>query len=113
MRKIAYAGTAFYTGDALAEVLMEYARALARHGVADTVFVPGRTPQGERDRIEVLIGPASQIVSEPVDIDGPEIEDAGLVEELHGLTSQLAPRRPSAERAGGDPQRNASFDELG
>ncbi|WP_431220857.1 hypothetical protein [Leifsonia xyli] len=102
MRRIVYAGTAFYTGDALAEALLEYARALARHDIADTVFVPGRTMQGDLDRIELLIGPASQIVSEPVDLVGAELEDADLVAHLKGLTAQLAPHKPEAERAVGE-----------
>jgi hypothetical protein len=99
MRKIAYAGSVFYTGDELAEALLEYARALARHGIADTVFVPGRTAQGETDRVEVLIGPASQIVSEPVDLFGPELEDAELVARLRAQTADLAPRKPAQEPA--------------
>ena len=86
MRKITYAGTAFYTGDALAEALLEYARALARHDIADTVFVLGRTTQGDVDQIEVLLGPASQMV------------DPDLVRRLGELTAQLAPRKPAAER---------------
>lgn len=113
MRRIVYAGTAFYTGDALAEALMEYARALARHGIADTIFVPGRTLQGEQDRIEVLVGPASQIVSEPVDLDGGEIEDAELVQSLGERTAQLAPHKPAAEPADGGQDRAESFDDLG
>lgn len=113
MRRIVYAGTAFYTGDALAEAVMQYARALARHGIADTVFVPGRTLQGDRDSIEVLLGPASQIVSEPVELDGAEIQDAGLLRSLAEKTSELAPLKPAAEPA--DTRRTApeSFDDLG
>ena len=98
MRKITYAGTAFYTGDALAEALLEYARALARHDIADTVFVLGRTTQGDVDQIEVLLGPASQMVSEPIELVGSELEDPDLVRRLGELTAQLAPRKPAAER---------------
>ncbi|ANF30327.1 hypothetical protein A0130_00280 [Leifsonia xyli] len=101
MRRIVYAGTAFYTGDMLAEALLEYARALGQQGIADTVFVPGRTIQGEFDHVEVLIGPASQIVSEPVELIGPELQDPQLVDRLRALTAQLAPRRPEAEPADG------------
>lgn len=113
MRRIVYAGTAFYTGDALAEAVMEYARALARHGIADTVFVPGRTLQGDRDRIEVLLGPASQIVSEPVDLDSAEIEDADLVGSLGAKTAELAPRKPTAEPTGTGTDAPQTFDDLG
>jgi len=101
MRRIVYAGTAFYTGDELAEALLGYARALGRHGIADTVFVPGRSIQGDVDDVELLLGPASQIVSEPVELMGPELEDVELVARLRALTVELAPRKPQAEPAGG------------
>lgn len=99
MRRIVYAGTVFYTGDAIAEALLEYARSLAVHDVADTVFVPGRTAQGDLDRVEVLVGPASQIVSEPAELIGPELEDPELVRRLREEAANLAPRKPVAEPA--------------
>ncbi|MDR6612837.1 hypothetical protein [Leifsonia sp. 1010] len=114
MRKIVYAGSTFYTGDALAEALMDYARALARHDIADTIFVPGRTMQGDTDKVELLIGPASQIVSEPVELMGVEIEDDELVAQLRSLTAQLAPRKPTAEPAdgSGDGRDGRPFDDM-
>ncbi|MDR6970108.1 hypothetical protein [Leifsonia shinshuensis] len=93
MRRIVYAGTAFYTGDALAEALLEYSRALARRDIADTVFVPGRTAQGDVGPVEVLIGPASQIVSEPADEVGPDLEDDEMVARLRQLTDELTTRK--------------------
>ena len=99
MRRIVYAGTVFYTGDEVAEALLEYGRALARHGIADTVFVPGRTAQGDVDDVELLLGPASQIVSEPVDLIGPELTSPELVADLGAKTAELAPRKPAAEPA--------------
>ena len=99
MRRIVYAGTVFYTGDELAAALLEYARALGQQGIADTVFIPGRTIQGDVDDVEVLIGPASQIVSEPVELIGPELQDPGLVDRLRARTAELAPRKPEAEPA--------------
>lgn len=117
MRRIVYAGTAFYTGDALAEALLEYARALARHDIGDTVFVPGRTMQGQEDTIELLIGPASQMVSEPVELIGREVEDSELVTHLAELTARLAPRKPAAEPSDGGAgaagtDGNSGFDDL-
>jgi hypothetical protein len=93
MRKISYAGTWLYTGDDIAEALLGYARALARRNSSDTVFVPGRTAFGLSDRIEVLIGPASQIVSETVDALEPDIADPSLVRQLKALTEEVEPQR--------------------
>lgn len=99
MRRIVYAGGTFYTGDAIAEALLEYARALARQGTADTVFVPSHTAEGDTGATELLIGPASQLVSEPVDLAGDDLTDEGLVERLRDLTARLQPLRPEAQRA--------------
>jgi hypothetical protein len=85
-----YAGTSFYTGDEIAEALLGYARALARRNTSDTVFIPARTTSGDVDAVEVLIGPASQVVSEPVEFEGPEIEDAGVVAELERRTAETS-----------------------
>jgi hypothetical protein len=90
MRRIVYAGSVFYTGDTIAEALLDYARVLARRNLADAVFVPGRLMSGETDKIEVLIGPASQVVSEPVDDYGPDLVDAEVVAELRERTRRLA-----------------------
>ena len=96
MRRIVYAGGTLYTGDTIAEALLDYARALARNGTADTVFVPAHTGEGDPGSIELLIGPASQLVSEPVDLAGRELTDEALVDRLRSLTAALAPRRPEA-----------------
>ena len=90
MRRIVYAGSVFYTGDTIAEALLDYARVLARRNLADAVFVPGRLTSGETDKIEVLIGPASQVVSEPVDEYGPDLVDADVVAELRERARRLA-----------------------
>lgn len=90
MRRIVYAGTVFYTGDRIAAALLDYARVLASRSVADAVFVPGRLTSGEQDEIEVLIGPSSQVVSEPVEEYGPDIEDEKTVTELRDRTRRLA-----------------------
>lgn len=96
MRRIVYAGGFFYTGDEIAAALLEYARELARNGTADTVFVPGRSPDGELGTVEFLIGPASQLVSEPLTLMGTEITDEAAVARLHRLAAKLARRRPSS-----------------
>jgi hypothetical protein len=89
MRRIVYAGSVFYTGDGIAEALLDYARALASRNLADAVFVPGRLVSGETDKIEVLIGPSSQVVSEPVEEYGPDLVDDDTLTELREKTRRL------------------------
>lgn len=82
MRRITYAGTSLVTGNDLAESLLDYARALAAQGSSDTVFLPARTASGSVEQVEILIGPASQLVSEPADLEGPEVVDTDVVADL-------------------------------
>ncbi|WP_243064550.1 hypothetical protein [Humibacter sp. RRB41] len=93
MRRITYSGTVFLTGNRIAEAFVAYARALGRRGLADTVSLPALTSSGERHMIQVLVGPASQLVSEPWDDWDDlsrEIEDAEKVEQIEHLTSRLS-----------------------
>jgi hypothetical protein len=92
MRRIVYAGTTFLTGDDLAASLLDYARALARKGSSDTVALPARMASGSVETVQILIGPASQLVSEPADLEGPEIEDAAAVAELHRRSAEASQR---------------------
>jgi hypothetical protein len=62
---IHYADGRYLTGDEVAAAVVEYAEALAREGTAAaTVVIPVRVDDGSVERVEVLIGPASQIVIE-------------------------------------------------
>ena len=97
MRKVIYAGSAFYTGDRLAEALLEYANLLAHRDMSETVYVPGRTPDGVRGDIEVLIGPASQLLSEPTDEEFEEIVDEEVVRKFLVEIEKLRPARPRME----------------
>ena len=99
MRKVIYAGTAFYTGDRIAEALLEYANLLAHRNMSQTVYVPGRTPDGVRGDIEVLIGPASQLVSEPTDEEFGDIVDEEVVRRFAAETEKLRPAQPQPETA--------------
>ncbi|GAA1441785.1 hypothetical protein [Leifsonia poae] len=94
MRKVIYAGTAFYTGDRISAAILEYASALARQGMSETAFVPARTVTGEFGDVEVLLGPASQLVSEPSDKDWDDIVDDEFAQHLEQSSAKLAPMRP-------------------
>ena len=101
MRRITYAGTWFDTSDSVAEAIMEYSKALAYNDIADTINVPGRSATGDTGMAEVIIGPASQIVSAPIEsISENEFDDPVLVAELRERTVPLQPRRPLVEQDG-------------
>lgn len=82
MKTLTYAGDTFLTGDDIADEVLALARALADTGTAATVEIPILTPEGERSRATLLIGPASQIVASPAQSADEELIDDALVAEL-------------------------------
>lgn len=109
MQQITYAGARFVTGTEIAKALVSYAAALARHGRADTVEIPVRhEDDGQLGIVSFLVGPASQLVTEDVHVDGgQEIRDQVLVARLHTLTVELEPVRPAVADSA---DRDASVD---
>jgi hypothetical protein len=96
VKHIAYAETVFGTDDRVADLVLEYARQLARHGTADTVTVPGRIGTGAIEPVSMLVGPASQITAwrdeEPFDGDvRATIED--LERRIRALDAETIPFR--------------------
>ncbi|NEN05078.1 hypothetical protein G3T36_04255 [Diaminobutyricibacter tongyongensis] len=96
MHRVQYAGGSVLTGDAIATALLEYAAALARNATSATVEIPVREADGERGIAQVLIGPASQLVSTHEPDIPDDIVDAELVERFAVATRQLAPATGSA-----------------
>lgn len=78
MMRLEYAGGSLLTGAAIAEVIVDYAAALAHADTAVHIDVPGRTADGVAGTFKILIGPASQILVEPTD-DPDEIVDEEFV----------------------------------
>lgn len=104
MRRIYYAGDHFLTGTAIAEALVAFAAALARHDAAESVEIPVRHEHdGRPGVVSFLVGPASQIVTEEIEAIGyDEIRDDALVAQLRARTKALAPIHPIATTAMGD-----------
>lgn len=92
MHRVHYAGGSVLTGDAIAAALLEYAAALARNASSATVEVPVREENGRRGVAEVLIGPASQLVS----THEPDLDDDALDDEI--LDVELVERFSVASR---------------
>jgi hypothetical protein len=82
MQIIHYGEATYVTGDDIAHAVIEYAKALARAESSDTVVVPFRRADETDGRLELLIGPASQMVLEHADAEGEEILDSRLVEDI-------------------------------
>ncbi|MBT1636063.1 hypothetical protein [Clavibacter michiganensis] len=84
---IHYADGRYLTGDDIARAVVECAQALAREGrAAATVTVPVRLPEGGVGEVEILIGPASQIVVEQAGPAEDELRDPEAVERIRAIS---------------------------
>ena len=67
MKRILYATAEFTTDDEIADALLEYASVLAIINSADVVQFPGLDTDGTVRRMEIVIGPASQLLAMDAD----------------------------------------------
>ena len=103
MKRIAYAEEWLTTDDTVADLVLEYARALARSETADTITIPV-VDAGSVRHAQFLIGPSSQIIvvetdeARPADFD---VEEA--LTELRARLRRLAAPAPVAYGSEDDP----------
>lgn len=89
MHEVSYAGGSFVTSDEVAEALIDYAAALANAVRAATVDVPATGLAGGHGSLQVLVGPASQLMSSPVDSDGTVADGEAFVEDMRKRIQKL------------------------
>lgn len=94
MRRLQYASGFVLTGDRTCKALLRYARALAEAGKSDVVTIPVVTDQGSYGFAHMLIGPASEIFSTPVEHAAVEPVDEEVIQYLEQRTMMLQPSRP-------------------
>jgi hypothetical protein len=95
MRRLYYSGSFMLVGDTTCKAVLRYARALAESGTSDVVSVPVVTEGGSRAYAHLLIGPASQIFSTPVENSQDEPVDDEVIRDLEEATLRLQPTRPA------------------
>lgn len=98
MDKITYAGESFLTGSAIAHALLDYAQALAQTASSAMVPIPTVDEHGLQSQSEILLGPASQILSTSVASELTEVEDEALVVRLGHAAARLRKEGPVASR---------------
>lgn len=103
MDRLHYAGNSIVTGTDIAHALLGYAQALAEAESSATVSIPTLRDDGTRGRSEVLIGPASQLISDSEGSPHDEIVDAELVERLNMLAARVRDERSPAPQTSGAP----------
>jgi len=112
MDRIHYAGGELLTGSAIADAIVDYAAALASRRSAASIDIPIRGHDGVITRAHLLIGPASQLLTEPVETDAEELIDEELVSRLRAATTALSATRPLVEAPEPGYGDDADTDEL-
>jgi hypothetical protein len=95
VRKLQYAGGGILVGDRTCKALLRYSRALANAGKSDVVSVPYLTEGGTRAFAHLIIGPASQIFSTPIEDATEDPDDWAVIEKLEQQSLLLEPSRPA------------------
>jgi hypothetical protein len=95
MKRINYIGRDLLTGDRIADAIMEYATVLARRARADRVDIPVLIDD-RVSHVEVILGPASQLMVESVQDGREEPVDDALVADLEQRAGRLRDPRPMA-----------------
>ena len=88
VKRILYAGGSFLTGDGIADAVLDYAAELANAGKAAKLDVPALDLEQRPELVSLLVGPASQILAEPVSL-GQEIDDETFTAQLRRKTRVL------------------------
>jgi hypothetical protein len=87
MQLIHYSGDTYLTGDDIAFAVIEYAKTLALAESSATVGIPFQREDTSTGHLELLIGPASQLVLESSTTSGDELRDDELVASLTQKTA--------------------------
>jgi hypothetical protein len=91
MKRFMYAGGEFITDDATADALMDYANVLGIVDSADVVRLPGIDSEGGRQQIQMLIGPASQLLAMSTDGDDIDLDGGEAAARLRSLAAERLP----------------------
>ncbi|MDQ4138822.1 MAG: hypothetical protein M3116_08275 [Actinomycetota bacterium] len=97
MRRLYYSSGYILIDDRVCKAVLRYARALAVSNKSDVVTVPVITDGGSRGNAHLLIGPASELFSTPVDNSPAEGYDPDVVRDLERMTAELQEFRPGWE----------------
>jgi hypothetical protein len=79
MQIIHYSGDTYLTGDDIAFAVVEYAKTLALADSSATIGIPFQRDDTSTGHLELLSGPASQIVIESSTSSGHELRDEEVV----------------------------------
>lgn len=79
MKRLQHVGGSVLTGDALADAVLDYARALGNEHLLDVVDIPVIDDHGKYGRAQMLIGSGIQLMSVTASSVSPELVDHDAV----------------------------------
>jgi hypothetical protein len=97
MKHVTYAEKSLLVGDEAADVLLEYAAALARTGEADTVNLAALGAEGNDVVATFLLGPATVLMAETANTTVNEPDNSAVVDYMRERITTLStppPARP-------------------
>ncbi|MGH1526613.1 hypothetical protein ACRAWC_22440 [Leifsonia sp. L25] len=112
MKRIHYASGSLLTGDDIADVIVRFAAALAHNNEAAEVEAPAVLEDGRAGEVLLLLGPASQMMAEEEQYDGPELRDEGFVTAFEEKIAALGPRRATFVSNGTEDLPDMDYDLL-
>jgi hypothetical protein len=86
VKELNYAGGKTIVSDELADALTDYAQVLAANGDSGVIDIPAVGEDGTVGMSRLLLGPASQIIAEPITVDPLDLDDSEVIAELIART---------------------------
>jgi hypothetical protein len=83
VKQITYAESSWLVGDDTADAIIEYAVLLARIESADSVRVAAISADGREHEVTLLIGPATMMTAEAVDLEIEEPDNTVAIAEIY------------------------------
>ena len=91
MKRIHYDGSHWLVGDEAASALVDFAVALAKSELAESVTIAALSMEGEPEELTLLVGPATMMASETFLTDFDEPENGATTERIRASIAGLAP----------------------
>ncbi|MFP7832644.1 hypothetical protein [Marisediminicola sp. LYQ134] len=93
MRTLKYASQTFVTTDEMAHAVIEFTAEMAKSEDSEAVTLPTVDAEGRVVEIDIVVGPASEVISTPADDRPSEIDTTVAVAEIERRIESLKSAR--------------------
>lgn len=97
MKRLRYADVSLLVGDDLALTILSYARDLAQAKTADIVSVLGQREDGSSSRVQMLIGPSSELIAEDAGGAAALASDTAAITDINARATSVRPQQVRPE----------------